>query len=126
MSAEDILMRAWLQHMKLEQMRKYLQAGRCHKALPTEALKERWIKAIKQWSRDVRSDPPVRVEIECELSIRHEELPIRAVLGELETIKKAAQEARGDFRADPSRLQKLRDKMHCDLVELQRVGRSIN
>jgi hypothetical protein len=84
------LLRTWLQNIRFEHVRAYVESGRRFADLPTNLLQDAWIRSIQQWASDVTQEPSERVGIECEFGLRGIPAPVHAVRKEWETIRNAA------------------------------------
>jgi hypothetical protein len=127
-NSQDELMLAFLRNEGFEHTRDYVQRGRDLKGVSTQQLKERWVAAFKQMAATLSPqrrpiDPPIRLDIESELSIRGEEPPLHEVKPELEAFQRAAKEAIDKLLADPQRAQDVNDELTTDVEEFVRSSK---
>jgi hypothetical protein len=121
----DELMLAFLRNKGFEHTREYVQRGRNLKEVPSRELKERWVAAFKQMVATLgRNEPPIRMDIESELSIRGEDPPFDEVKSEFEALQGAVAQATDELRANPEGFKTANDEIAAEVEEFARSSKS--
>ena len=104
---DDKMVHALLANYAMENVQKYLQGGRRFEALPTEQVKDSWVLAFKNWC-SLRSleNEFARENLESELSLRDERVPLERVMAETEAL---AAEVRRWRPHNPEMLKEIRN-----------------
>ena len=107
---EEDEMAAWLENQSFEHAQDYIRRGRNLVGVPTPEIKARWVAAFKVWATNWRQEltRKLRADLEAELSIRKDSPPYKSVQDEMDSLKKAAQEAILHLETDPKRLRGVR------------------
>lgn len=110
----------WLANKQLEAIKAYVQAGRRFGTLATNEIKDKWIAAFKTYAAShFRLDHQDRADLECELSIRSEQLPTEAIQEEFETLKRFARHAKQRVDDNPELLDNFQD-IADDIEDMKR------
>ena len=87
-------------------------------------LKQRWVETYRTWCGDVRNWELQRIanDIESELSLRREEVPIERVVEEIQALADALK--RELTRLDRDQIRRMGEHMLGELEEFRRRSRS--
>ena len=111
---EEDEMAALLENQNFEHAQDYIRRGRNLVGVPTPELKARWVAAFKVWATNWRQEPTRKLRAEAELSIRNDRPPYKSVQDEMNSLKKAAQEAILHLETDPKRLEELERDLRAE------------
>ena len=130
-SEEEDEMAAWLENQSFEHAQDYIRRGRNFVGVPTPEIKARWVAAFKVWATNWRQEPTreLRADLEAELSIRKDRPPYKSVQDEMDSLKKAAQEAILHLETDPKRLQGVERDLRAEFdhfAENQKTRKPLN
>jgi hypothetical protein len=115
---EDLML-TWLENTRLENVQAYVSRGRLFSSLSLDQLKSQWAAAFKSYVADP-SAPGARVEsddLEAELMIRREELPMELVQVEWQHLLKNADLAIERLKRDPKRLKEANEEIVKDVAD---------
>ena len=127
MSEDETLnrdIRAFSRSQAIDRTEDYVKRGRPLAAIDAAILKERWVEAYRKWCREVRSYDLQREanDIESELSLRGEEVPIDRVVAEMHTLADALKQEL--LKLDMEQLKRMGETMLAELEDYRRRSRS--
>jgi hypothetical protein len=116
--------RAFSRSQAIDRTEDYVKRGRPLAAVESAALKEQWIETYRKWCRDVRNYDLQRDanDIESELALRGEEVPIDRVVEEMHTLAEALKQEL--LKLDAEQLKRMGETMLAELEDYRRRARS--
>jgi hypothetical protein len=116
--------RAYSRSQAIDRTEDYLRRGRALAQAASAELKSQWIAIYRQWCREVRNDRLQREanDIESELSLRHEEVPIEAVVDEINLLAAALKQEL--MKLDGGQLHRMGERMLGELEAFRRSRES--
>ena len=127
MSEDEILnrdIRAFSRSQAIDRTQDYVKRGRPLATADAALLKEKWVEAYRKWCREVRNYDLQREanDIESELSLRGEEVPIDRVVAEMHALADALKQELS--RLDVEQLKRMGETMLAELEDYRRRSRS--
>ena len=127
MSEDETLnrdIRAFSRSQAIDRTEDYVKRGRPLAAIDAALLREQWIEAYRKWCREVRNYDLQREanDIESELSLRGEEVPIDRVVAEMHTLADALKQEL--LKLDMEQLKRMGETMLAELEDYRRRSRS--
>ena len=127
MSEDEIMnrdIRAFSRSQAIDRTQDYVKRGRPLAAVEAATLKEQWIATYRRWCRDVRNYDLQRDanDIESELSLRGEEVPIDRVVGEMQALAEGLKQEL--LKLDAEQLKRMGETMLAELEDYRRRARS--
>jgi ribosomal protein L20A (L18A) len=118
--------RSYSRSQALDRTEDYLKRGRGLAAVPAAELKDRWVETYRIWCADVRNWELQKIanDIESELALRREEVPIERVAEEMRTLAEALK--REVKRLDRDQIRRMGEHMLGEIEEYRRRSRTQN
>jgi|GEM_PF-6443029 len=112
------LMLPWLENMSLEKVQRYAGTGRRFSSLSTDQVKSQWAEAFKSFASNPSATEATKEsdDLEAELTLRNEALPMGLVQVEWQELQKRIDRAIKDMKSDPNRLKQANAEIVEDLV----------
>jgi hypothetical protein len=116
--------RAFSRSQAIDRTEDYVRRGRPLASEDATLLKERWIDTYRKWCRDVRNYELQREanDIESELCLRGEEVPIDRVVTEMHTLAEALKQEL--LKLDVEQLKRMGETMLTELEDYRRRARA--
>ncbi len=116
--------RSFSRSQSVDRTEDYLRRGRALAAADSSELKQRWVETYRTWCGDVRNWELQRIanDIESELSLRREEVPIERVVEEIQALADSLK--RELTRLDRDQIRRMGEHMLGELEEFRRRSRS--
>ena len=116
--------RAFSRSQAIDRTEDYVKRGRPLAAADAAALKEQWVEAYRKWCREVRNYELQREanDIESELSLRGEEVPIDRVVAEMHALADALKQEL--LKLDAGQLKRMGETMLSELEDYRRRSRA--
>jgi hypothetical protein len=116
--------RAFSRSQAVDRTEEYLRRGRPLAAEDAAALKERWIATYRKWCGEVRNYELQREanDIESELTLRGEEVPIDRVVSEMHRLAEALKQEL--LALDAEQLKRMGETMLAELEDYRRRARA--
>ncbi len=116
--------RSYSRSQALDRTEDYLKRGRALAAIASEELKARWVETYRLWCEDVRNWELQKIanDLESELALRREEVPIERVAVEMQTLAEALK--RELKRLDREQIRRMGERMLGELEDYRRRSRA--
>jgi hypothetical protein len=116
--------RAFSRSQAIDRTEDYVKRGRPFAAIDAATLKDQWVEAYRKWCRAVRNYELQREanDIESELSLRGEEVPIDRVVAEMHTLADALKQEL--LKLDVTQLKRMGETMLAELEDYRRRSRA--
>jgi hypothetical protein len=116
--------RAFSRSQAIDRTEDYLRRGRPLAGEPVAGLKERWVATYGKWCRAVRDFDLQREanDVESELSLRGEEVPIDRVVSEMHILAEALKQEL--LQLDHEQLKRMGETMLAELEDYRRRARA--
>jgi hypothetical protein len=116
--------RAFSRSQAIDRTEDYLRRGRLLAQAESEVLKEQWIATYRKWCHAVRDYDLQRAanDIESELTLRGEEMPIDQVVAEMQMLAEALKQELQ--RLGPDQLRRMGETMLSELEDYRRRSRA--
>jgi hypothetical protein len=113
-------LRGYSRSQAIDRTEDYVRRGRALAYTATDRLKEQWVATYRLWCREVRNFELQRLanDIESELSLRGETVPVEAVVAEMNAL---ADELKQELlKLDGDRLRRMGQRMLEELEAFRR------
>jgi hypothetical protein len=116
--------RSFSRSQSIDRTEDYVRRGRTLAETPSAELKESWIETYRKWCSDVRNWDLQRTanDIESELTLRREEVPIDRVVDEMQALAEALK--RELMSLGPDQIRRMGEHMLGELEEFRRRSRA--
>jgi hypothetical protein len=117
----DKLVDAYLQNRQMSELENYLRRGQALKDTSDEELKQRWIKAMRNWASAASAGFTIsdqeRADAQAEFGLRKLELPFEEIAEDWETLRETIRRVRKNPAA-----QEAFNKLGKDMIEFGKSG----
>jgi hypothetical protein len=116
--------RSFSRSQSIDRTEDYVRRGRALAETASAELKESWVETYRKWCGDVRNWDLQRTanDIESELTLRREEVPIDRVVDEMQALAEALK--RELMSLGPDQIRRMGEHMLGELEEFRRRSRA--